>query len=266
MTARAPDDPAVTPPAHGDEAVTPPTAVPSQAGAVPPPGALPSARGAEGLQDLAREAFAGLLGAATARRGARVFHPRGQSYRCRLVATGGSWGAALLDTPVTHDGLVRLSRGAGLPEPLPDVDGLALRLPGLGRGGSPLDILINSAWRFVFAPSVLAGTWSCILPFRTGSGRLVLLGARPQPGGFELLAAAPLGAWQPWGRLELGAPFDGETLTFAPTVGADDLVPVELFRTLRARSYSSSQAARAHLDPAALLLRPPGQPPGPVRA
>src|SRR3712207_8796467 len=48
----------------------------------------------------------------------------------------GGWGAALLDQPGEHEGVVRLSRGAGLPEPLPDVEGLALRLPGLGVGRS----------------------------------------------------------------------------------------------------------------------------------
>jgi hypothetical protein len=73
---------------------------------------------------------------------------------------------------------------------------------------------------------------------------VVLLGARPRDGGFDLLVAAPLGAWQQWGRLALGAEFDGERLAFVPTTGAPDLQPVELFRTLRARSYDASQAAR----------------------
>ena len=141
-----------------------------------------------------------------------------------------------------HEGVVRLSRGVGLPQPLPDVDGLALRLPGEGVGGAPLDLLINSAWRYVFAPSVLAPVWSAVLPHRTGTGRRVLLGARPVEGGFRLLAAPLLGAWQPWARLELGEEVDGEQLRFAPTVGADDLQPVELFRSLRGWSYEASQA------------------------
>jgi len=192
-----------------------------------------------------RAALATALGVATAVRGERVFHPRGSSCRARLVVTGGGgWGARLLDEPASHDGVVRLSRGAGLPAPLPDVDGLALRLPGLGVGGAPLDLLVNSAWRFAFAPTALSGTWSSILPHRTGTGRLVLVGARPTTSGFQLLLAPPLGAWQPWARLTLGGPVDGEQLRFAPTVGADDLVPVALFRTLRAWSYDASQAAR----------------------
>lgn len=193
---------------------------------------------------LPRTAFATALGLGSALRGARVFHPHGSSYACRVTMTGSSWGATFLDQPATYDGVVRLSRGAGLPRPLPDVEGLALRLPGLGVGGAPLDLLVNSAWRYVFVPRFLAPTWSCILPYRTGSGRTVLVGARPADGGFALLAASPTGRWAPVGRVELGAPLDGEAWRFLPTVGADDLVPVALFRALRAWSYEASSAGR----------------------
>ena len=200
------------------------------------------------LLELPRTAFATALGLGTAVRGARVFHPHGQARACRLHVTGGlGWGARVLDEPATHEGVVRLSRGVGLPEPLPDVEGFALRLPGQGSDGAPLDLLVNSAWRFAFVPSAVSPTWSAVLPHRTGTGRLVLLGARPEQGGFALLAAAPLGGWRRWGRLVLGDPLpaeESEALRFAPTVGADDLRPVGLFRGLRARSYEHSQAHR----------------------
>jgi hypothetical protein len=170
--------------------------------------------------------------------------PRGQAYACRLTVDPGVWGARVLDEAGSHDGIVRLSRGVGLPEPLPDVDGLALRLPGMGVGGAPLDLLINSAWRYAFAPSVVSRTWSSVLPYTTGSGATVLLGARPEEAGFRLMAATLLGQWTTWGRLEVLEPVDGEDLHFAPTVGADDLVPSQLFRSLRDWSYAASQAAR----------------------
>ena len=192
-----------------------------------------------------RSGFARALGAATAARGSRVFHPKGQAYAARLTVTPATrWGARLLDEPATHEGVVRISRAVGLPEPLPDAEGLALRLPGLGRGGAPLDLLINSAWRYVFAPAALSPVWSAILPHRTGDGRRVLLGARPHDGGFTMLAAPPLGAWQEWGELALGKPVDGERLRFAPTIGAADLEPVQAFRRLRSQSYDESQARR----------------------
>jgi hypothetical protein len=198
---------------------------------------------------LPRTAAATALGVATAVRGSRVFHPHGSTRTCTVTVepgagAGASWGSRLLDEPAAHDGVVRLSRGVGLPEPLPDVEGLALRLPGLGVGGAPLDLLVNSAWRFAFAPAALSRTWSTVLPYRTGSGASVLLGARPERDGFRLLAARLLGPWTAWGRLDLGEPVDGEDLRFTPTVGAPDLVPTPLFRSLRARSYVASQSAR----------------------
>ncbi len=192
-----------------------------------------------------RGGVAAALGLGTAVRGARVFHPHGATRTCRLVVDGGqAWGSTLLDDAAVHEGVVRLSRGVGLPAPLPDVDGLALRLPGLGRDGRPLDLLANSAWRYAFAPSVIAPTWSSVLPYRTGTGRRVLLGARPTREGFTLLVAPLLGGVDGVGQLTLGEPVDGEDLRFAPTVGADDLEPVELFRTLRAWAYDASQAGR----------------------
>ncbi len=200
------------------------------------------------LLTLPRAALATALGVGTAVRGARVFHPRGATHRAALLVDGdGGWGARLLDEAGVHEGVVRLSRGVGLPRPLPDVEGLALRLPGEALGGAPLDLLVNSAWRYVFAPSVLSPVWSAVLPHRTGTGRRVLLGARPVAGGFRMLAAPLLGAWQPWGRLELGEQVEGEHLRFAPTVGAEDLQPTELFRALRSWSYEASQAGRAQL-------------------
>lgn len=195
---------------------------------------------------LPRAAAAAVLGLGTAVRGARVFHPHGATRRCRLVVDGGQqWGASLLDDAAVHEGVVRLSRGVGLPAPLPDVDGLALRLPGLGVDGAPLDLLLNSAWRFAFAPSVVARTWSSVLPYRTRDGRQVLLGARPTADGFTLVVAPVLGPWQEWAQLELGAPVEGEELRFRPTLGAADLQPVPLFRTLRQWSYDASQAGRS---------------------
>lgn len=198
------------------------------------------------LLTVPRAAAAAALGLGTAVRGARVFHPHGATRACRVEVGGGQqWGAALLDEPGVHEGVVRVSRGVGLPAPLPDVDGLALRLPGLGSGGAPLDLLVNSAWRFAFAPSVVSRTWSSVLPYRTGSGAQLLLGARPTPEGFTLLVAPLLGAWMEWGELTLGEPVDGEDLRFRPTLGADDLHPVALFRTLRQWSYDASQAGRS---------------------
>ncbi|MGY1671652.1 hypothetical protein [Geodermatophilus sp. SYSU D00710] len=207
------------------------------------------------LLSLPRAATASALALGTALRGARVFHPRGEAFTATVEADGGgAWGARLLDEAGRHDVVVRRSRGAGLPEPLPDVVGLAVRFDGLGRAGGPLDVLVNTAGgppglRHLFLPAPMGRTFSSVLPYRTGSGRLVLLGARDDGTGtgWELLAATLTGGWARWGHLTPGPAVSGdraEHLRFAPTLGADDLQPVALFRAVRDRSYRESQALR----------------------
>lgn len=205
------------------------------------------------LLSLPRAVMASALALGTAVRGARVFHPRGRA-SVGTVQTdgGGSWGARLLDEAGRHDVVVRVSRGVGLPEPLPDVVGLAVRFPELGRGRGPLDLLVNTSGgppglRHLFLPAPLGRTFSSVLPYRTGSGRTVMLGAREDGDGWELLAAPVTGGWTRWGRLTLGAAMpdaESEELRFLPTLGADDLQPVALFRAVRDLSYRESQALR----------------------
>jgi hypothetical protein len=205
------------------------------------------------LLALPRAVTASALALGTAVRGARVFHPRGQASAGTVEADGGgSWGARLLDEAGRHDVVVRVSRGVGLPEPLPDVVGLAVRFPGLGRGGGPLDLLVNTSGgppglRHLFLPAPLGRTFSSVLPYRTGSGRTIMLGAREDGDGWELLAAPVTGGWTRWGRLSPGAALpdaESEELRFLPTLGADDLQPVALFRAVRDLSYRESQALR----------------------
>ena len=205
------------------------------------------------LLALPRAATSSALALGSAVRGARVFHPSGRAYTATVeVDGGGSWGARLLDEAGRHDAVVRISRGAGLPEPLPDVVGLAIRLDGLGVDGGPLDLLVNTAGgppglRHVFLPAPLGRTFSSVLPYRTGSGRTVLVGARDDGAGWDLLAAPLTGGWTRWGRLRLDGPLpdaQAEGLRFRPTLGADDLQPVALFRAVRDLSYRLSQAVR----------------------
>src|SRR5689334_3293962 len=73
-------------------------------------------------------------------------HPRGAVFDAVLERTGSAppWGVPWLDDPGRDDVVVRLSRGAGLPAPLPDLLGLAIRLPG---DGDPVDLLLTSTGR-----------------------------------------------------------------------------------------------------------------------
>src|SRR4051794_21922243 len=69
------------------------------------------------------------FGLAARARGTKPLHPRGTTMPAELHRTGSrsAWGVPWLDEPGVDVGLVRLSRSLGLPEPLPDVLGLAFR-------------------------------------------------------------------------------------------------------------------------------------------
>src|SRR5688572_9064652 len=84
---------------------------------------------AEPLARRAAPVVATVVRAASTVRGKRVLHPRGRTFGGRLVVPGGtSYGVPLLDEPGAYDVLVRLSRSAGLPAPLPDIQGVAVRV------------------------------------------------------------------------------------------------------------------------------------------
>jgi hypothetical protein len=151
-------------------------------------------------------------------------HPRGVVLDAVLERTGAvaDWGVPWLTGPARDSAVVRLSRGAGLPAPLPDVLGLAVRLLG---GERPVDLLLSSAgrgrWtRFLPLPRVDAGVpYSTIMGYRSVAGtlRLAAVPERPErlgsdpgpvaagaPGAvFRLLVARGGGEWVPFARLEL---------------------------------------------------------------
>src|SRR5829696_1890569 len=95
------------------------------------------------LARLAGRAVAVPLGAVARRRSGRPMHPRGAVFDAVLDRTGSEppWGVPWLDATARDAVVVRLSRGAGLPEPLPDLLGLAVRIPG---DGGPVDLLLTT--------------------------------------------------------------------------------------------------------------------------
>ena len=223
---------------------------------------------------LAGPAFA--LGSLVRR--ARVFHPRGRTFTAHVQIRGDHrFAGTVLGRAATHDGVVRFSRGAGLPEPMPDLLGLALRLHLTGSGHGPedaQDVLMISSWpapvsRHVLVPSRDYGRtyYSTLTPFRVG-GETVLLGARPDHLGetgplerldaleeaaagdwvrFELVTATPLGPWTAVGTVVLGGPVPddaGEALRYTPFHRAGGIEPVGVVNDLRRRAYADSQAAR----------------------
>ncbi|RBY92007.1 phosphodiesterase [Blastococcus sp. TBT05-19] len=175
------------------------------------------------LAALAGKAVAVPLGAIARFRRGRAMHPRGAVFDAVLERHGASppFGVPWLDEVRSDPVVVRLSRGAGLPAPLPDVLGLAVRM---GSDDDPVDILLSSTGqgrlgRLVPVPRVDAeGVYSSIMAFRSAAGpirfaalpRAASVSSDPEPvaaaaahGAIDLSLAAAVGSegWRPFARL-----------------------------------------------------------------
>ncbi|MEU9554907.1 phosphodiesterase [Streptomyces fumanus] len=117
-------------------------------------------------------------------RSAPALHPHGVLCSGTLTVTGragGEWGAPWLDRPGTYRATVRWSRALGLPRPLPDGLGLAVRVEDADGPGTPLDVLFTSsrAGRLgrhvpLLRPDPLRGPYSTLLSYRAGDRERVL--------------------------------------------------------------------------------------------
>lgn len=201
-------------------------------------------------------------------RGERAIHSRGRAMTGRLTVTGGSGtGVRLLDEPASYDVLLRFSRSVGLPAPLPDILGLAVRVVDAHGPGVHQDLLLDSALEPPLARHFpvlrfdhLGVTYSSLLSHDVGGGRL-LVGARALPGspsattldelpedvGLALLVATPYGSWRQVGVLradgELPAPL-GRQIRFSPVNSGGGLGPPKLLAAWRASAYPAT-----HLGP-----------------
>ncbi|MFT2691252.1 hypothetical protein [Clavibacter zhangzhiyongii] len=144
--------------------------------------------------------LAGLVSAVRLVRRPRPLHPHGVALTGSLVPVAGRTASGLawldgLDGPLGVD--ARFSRGGGLPPALPDVLGLALRIP--DGGGTTVDVLLASTGlsptgRFLLAPrrSLSGARLTTLMPYR-GSAGPVLVGVLVDPDPALPAAAADLG-------------------------------------------------------------------------
>jgi hypothetical protein len=207
-------------------------------------------------------AFSGL---ARLRHG-KPIHTLGSVHRIRIERRGSRrrWGVPWLDEPGVATGVGRFSRAVGLPSPLPDVFGLALRFT--GAGGTHHDLLLSTTGfgrgtRHLLLPrrDPARSTYTTVVPYRTGGDVGVLLMARPlrRPGSAPdftalrfVLAAATLGSgWEPFGLVSLW-PGDPAGVPDAPVSFDPVRHPLpglrlpEPLATLRAVSYRSARQGR----------------------
>ena len=204
---------------------------------------------------------------ATVQRG-RAFHPRGISFEAELSPTADPDALPFLREQ-EQTALVRLSKGIGLPSGLPDISGLAFRVPDVYGDGAHQDVLLASSGRRPGTRHLLVPTigfdrrvFSSLLPFRHRE-RLLLLGARlvgpRRPGlhldgladaaeagqvAFDVAVGGLTGPWRPQARLTLRRPLAPETseqLRFHPWNTSPDLPLVGPMSVSRSPAYDASQ-------------------------
>ena len=197
------------------------------------------------------------IGVAARVRRDKPLHPSGQVGEAVLDVTSPApeLGVPLVAEVGRHSCLVRWSRSAGVPSPLPDVEGLALRVRDAGEG-RPADLLFASAGTGPLTRYVLHlrgprrhGPLSTLLPVQGATGWLVFLvepldGDDP-PVRWRLAVARGRSAWRPLGTVTASWGFD-EAVRFDPVL---NLLPGTgqhpLVRELREPAYSRARRGAA---------------------
>ncbi|MFI9591663.1 hypothetical protein [Nonomuraea sp. NPDC052265] len=195
---------------------------------------------------------------AAAREAARLRHGRALHRRGLLVAGTLTVEAAPLGEPGEHEVRARLSKGLSLPGRLPDVLGLAVRLP------NGVDLLLSTGAGGLPVPrrTFMSGPYSSLTPYVYGTG-LYRLVARPEgervPADPELLPGAlargPL-LFHLWAggrylaRLRVHTALPGEDLTFDPVLNSRPcLRPAGWTARLRRAAYEGSREGRGAPPP-----------------
>jgi hypothetical protein len=206
------------------------------------------------LSSLGGTALAATIRAVSAaRQAAKPLHPRGDVVLGRLERTGvqPATGVAWLDEPGEDEVLVRGSRAVGLPGPVPDVHGLAVRVPfGGARHG---DLLFASTGlgrvsRFVLTASraPYGRPMTTLLPYRTPHGPLLLAVTAASDTELELSCASPTGGWRTFGYLTLsGTAGPDLMISFDPLLNTvPGLDNYDWVRRLREPSYLTARRSR----------------------
>jgi hypothetical protein len=183
----------------------------------------------------------------------KPLHPQGEVVDAVLRRTGEGppTGVSWLDEPGRDEVLVRRSRAVGLPDGLPDIHGLALRVP--SETGDLGDLLMATTGtgrlgRFVLSASRSphARPLTTLLPYRTPVGPVVLAAVADGDRAYELAFATVGGAWHRFAHLALGTPRGADVLvSFDPvrnTVPGLDNYP--WVRRLREPAYRSARRSR----------------------
>jgi len=226
------------------------------------------------VTDLARTGASALFGAIAKATGRRSLHPDGVAFAATLVVDAPALGGArLFAAPGRHAAFVRFSRGFGIPQPLPEILSLAVKVPDAYGPGQDQDLLLTASGdppvlRHVFAAgrSHLRRTYSSVLPFSVG-GRTMVFGAVPRAGArdggedldelvaaardgdlsLDLRAATPLGPWRTVARVEVGERLSEDAeraLAFNSDHAGGGIAPTGVLNKVRGGAYAASARYR----------------------
>lgn len=174
----------------------------------------------QGIARSAADAGGKVLAAALAPLGpirdAKPLHPDGTIRHATLDVTDPA--PALQVSMFTESGtvpcLVRVSRAIGLPAPMPDIGGLALRFRPDASASGQGDLLFASTgtghvtrWFLLLHRDPGRSALTTLLPLSSASGPVLfsLAPVSDAPTAYQLSWARPRGEWTPLGRLTLGA-------------------------------------------------------------
>jgi hypothetical protein len=180
----------------------------------------------------------------------------------------------LFREPGSYQAVIRCSRAVGVPDPFPDLLGLAIKIMDAYGPGRDQDLLLFSSatapvarQTAVPATSFLAKRYSSVMPYLVGA-RPVMFGARTGPavvhdggtalaeldvtvatGGLtiDLEVAGLVGRWRPVGMLRVGqvmADAEADRLRFNPWNTGPAILPIGVADALRRPVYLASQSRR----------------------
>lgn len=188
----------------------------------------------------------------------KPLHPDGELFHAtiaRLGAPGLNAGVPWIEAAGESPAIVRISRAIGLPDPLPDIAGLAIRIDPAEHAA---DLLLASTGtgrlgRFVLQPRRpgATGTLTSLLPYRTSAGPLLLAASPAADGGYELAWALGTGPWRTFALMHLGASYDGDPdVSFDPVLNVlPGLAQYDWVRRLREPAYRESREQSARQAP-----------------
>lgn len=190
---------------------------------------------------------------AAIRPAAKPLHPQGRLRQACLYRSGVEpmIGVEFLDASGIDEVVVRESRAIGLPRSLPDIHGLAVRVP--NPDGTHGDLLFASTGRGRLTRFVLTASrttygrpMTTLLPYRTDAGPVLLSARATGPETIELSCAVGDGPWHRFADLRLSEQdVDDPHVSFDPV--RNRLPGLEQYgwvEQLREPSYAVARADR----------------------